>query len=227
MSRIVKGSADEVRELKARPVHRSSAVDFQLPKFQIIRSDDLLSRDEAEELCNTEADKARQRAGMEVEARLKEPLKKGLENLESILDEISAFRRELFREAEEEVVTLIQKLAKKILGAELKSDTAHLLEIVQKGLMVTEKEKFIQLYIHPQDAEFFRSAKPDFIQKFHNISEIEIIEDANVDSGGVVLKTQTRQLDMTLDQMVDHLINRVQDAVRETKETGDEGDKVE
>lgn len=226
MSRIIRGLSESVKELERSAGRPHRPGEFRSPVFHAFRSSDTISLEEAKELAAREAEAARQIAFVDAEAKLKEPLQQSLESLENVLDEISRFRRDLFREAETEAVDLIKRLCALILGEELKREPENILKIFQKAVSVIEKEKFIHVRVNPSDAELFRQAKADFLQKFASLSDIEIEEDDSVPVSGAILKSETRQVDMTVEQMVEHLISSARESLNESKETGDEGDKV-
>lgn len=226
MSRILKGHQENLKKLVKELPKKPNVSDVVQRSFQAYRSPDRITIGEAKEMVAKEVEIARQEAFAEAEQRLKAPINQALENLEGVLDEISHFRRELFHEAEGEIVELVKKLCEMILGQELRHNEELLGEVVQKALKVVEKEKQIKMLVNPDDLRFFRTAKEDFLKKFNSATDIEVEADPSIPSSGALLQTKTRQVDMTIEQMVGHLIERSKDKMNEVKETGDEGDKV-
>lgn len=225
MSRIVSGDSPDVKRVEPMAVGRT-ARDPKSAKFRMMRATDTMSLDEADARARELAQKAKVAALQEAEVKMKQPLQQALENLEGVLDEISRFRKELFKESEEEVLDLIQRVCRKVVGHELKTNPELLVQIVQRGLELLEKEKFIRVHLNPQDLQLFQKAKPDFDQKFAGRAEIELRVDPKISSGTAALSTETRELEVHIEHMVDEVLGAVRESIEEIKETGDEGDKI-
>src|SRR5690606_38578852 len=99
--------------------------------------------------------KAKREGMKEAEQKLATPLRTALGNLENLLDEISRFRRELFKESEAEIWDFIQRVCKRILMKELSLDPNVLKSIVEKGLEILGKQKKVVVLFNPSDEAFF------------------------------------------------------------------------
>ncbi len=225
MSRIVRGNAD-VKTVQAAASTRRDPKAVGLPTFVSVRSVDTLTIQEAEQKATDLATLTKTQVTVEVEQRMRGPLQQSLTNLEGVLDEVSKFRRELFKESEAEIIELVHKICRKVLGHEMKATPELLAQIVSQGIEIIEKEKFVTVMVNPQDLQTFLKAKPDLTAKFKDRSEIEIRSDNQIPVGTAILQTATRQLDVNVESMCDEVLGAIQQQVQEIKETGDEGDKI-
>jgi len=198
MSRIIRGKSDEIKSVKIRNMPSSQARSYTGAVFKTIQVEGTVTLHELEEKVQTARAEGKREGYVEAEKKLGAPLRGSLENVEKILDEISHFRRELFKEAEGEVLELIKAVGKKVFAKEISFDPNALKGIVEKALEILEKQKKIVLQINPSDYQFFVRAKADFLEKFKGIEELELLYDSQVQPGTVVLKSKTVQLDVNL-----------------------------
>jgi len=226
LSRIVRGNSEAIKEMKLEKRPKAQAKDFAMPHFRGFHAHNLISLDEANDRANQAAAEARIAAFKEAEQKLKAPLQSALENLEGVLDELSRFRRELFKEAETELIDLIKRLSKKILLHELQMKPEILKGIVEQAVKTLEQEKRIQVYLNDADYQSFGSASSGFLSQFKDRNEIEIHTHPELVRGSALVQTINCELDVNVESMVDKVISEIKQKQYETSETGNEGDKV-
>jgi flagellar assembly protein FliH len=160
----------------------------------------------------------------EAESRSMAQVRAALENIEKVVDEISKFRRELFKECDRDVFELVGVIAKKVVLKELSLNPDLLKDIVQKSLSLLEKEKQVVLQLNPQDLEFFKKAKPDFLETYKGIEELGFEVDSRIPSGGLIAKSKKIELDINAASMVDHILSQVKNVRSEISASNNEGD---
>jgi flagellar biosynthesis/type III secretory pathway protein FliH len=195
-------------------------------KFRVGKVDGTLSKPEVDRLVEEARLKGVQEGMRQAEAKLSAPLNTGLTNLENVLDEVSRYRRELFKEAEVEIIELIRFVAKKIMMKELSLRPELLVEIVQKGLEIVENQKSVSIVYHPQDMTLFQKAKPDFMEKFGSAIELRFVLDHSVPPGTALLKTVSTEVEANVEKMVDQLLAAVEQSKVNDQEVNPEGDSV-
>lgn len=228
LSRIVRGQSEDIQGMRLenkQPTGRS-AQGFSVPTFRSFHASNVVGIDEAEQMAKRLASEARAKAMKEAEQRLKQPLVAAVENLEGVLDELSSFRRDLFKETEAEVLGLVNLICKKILQTELKLQPEVLADLIEKSFESLEKEKKISVYVNPSDEQMFKSAKPDFLSKFEANDQIHFSGHQQIPVGTALVHTENCEVEISTDKMVDHLLGKVLQAESVAEETGDEGDKV-
>lgn len=227
MFKVYRGDPEKIQPLElGAPKSEGTAQVPHMPKFRGFRARDLISKEEAESRAVHLATEAKHKAIHEAEAKLKAPLSEAVENLENILDELAFFRRELFRESEEEVLELIRKIGKKIFNEEVSMKPELLQQLVSKSLEKLEQEKHLKLYIHPEDLQTFKSTKPNFLGKFEGHDQLQIEATPQLPRGRVLIETETQELEVGVEAMVDAIIDQIKESRVPAEEPGDDGDKV-
>jgi len=224
LSRIISGPSSEVQDWKmdAGGARRTRTGHT----FLTGKVDGTFSKVELEQAMEKARQEGRQQGVAEAEKRLTQPLQTALQNLEGVLDEVSRFRRELFKEAEVEVIELVRYISKKVLGKELSLNADLLKDLVEKGLEIVEREKQLSIQFNPADLKTFQKAKQDFLQKFSTASEMRFMADSNIPAGTAMIRTENIQVDVDVQKMVDHLLEQVQQSKMSDREANDEGDKT-
>jgi len=226
LSRIIRNLAEGIKKMEFQAPKPHEAKSISLPQFRAFHSQDMMPIEDAEEKARQAAAKAKAEALQEAEKKLKSPLQNALGKLEGILDEISQFRRELFKESESDIIELVRRISKRILLQELRTQPEILTQIVQTALEHLGKEDLIVMVFNPQDKSLFDSAKDGFLKDLKNKSEIEFQTDAQIPSGSALLKTETKEVDVRLEEMVDQILGYIDESRSDPQEPGDEGDKV-
>lgn len=224
MSRIVHGESPEVQNYQV-----GAGGTRALPsgrRFHTGKVEGTFSRLDLDQAAERARQEGRVQGAQEAERRVSQPLQAALQNLEGVLDEVSRFRRELFKEAELEALELIKKISKKVVLKELQLQPELLKSIVEKSLEVVEREKQITIHFNPADLKTFQSAKPDFMQKFAGSTELRMMSDSSIAAGSALIRTESVQVDLNVETMVDHLLEQIQQSKIDDKEVNDDGDKA-
>lgn len=224
LSRIIQGQSADVQEYKLGGGGMKNLGAGR--RFFTGKVEGTFSRVEVDQFVEQARQEAKMQSAQETERRVMTPVSTALQNIESILDEFSRFRRELFKESEAEVIELIRFLAKKVLHRELATQPEVLKGMVEKALELVEKQKQIVVLFSHADMKFFQSAKADFLQMFSNSTDLRFNADPQMPQGQVLIKTEALQVDVNVDSMIDHLLNQVVQEKVSDKEVNDEGDKA-
>jgi flagellar assembly protein FliH len=200
----------------------TSAAALPIPQFQTMTIEGSITEEElASGISNARAEGYR-----EAESRLTAPLKASLENVERILDELSQFRRELFKESEADILELVRTVSKRILTKELSLQPEVMQEIVAKAISLVERQRKVSLQMNPADFEFFSRVKSDFMARFKGLEELEIGVDPEVERGSLLVRSKTLELDVRLDAMVDHLLSQIKSAKVQVNQVNDKEDSI-
>ncbi len=222
MSRIVRGPSEAVRRMTPVRSAERGAHDFRSATFHSLVAEGSISEEELEQ----QKILARREGAKEAEIKLLASVQGVVQHLERIVDELSQFRRDLFKEAESEIMQLIYVICRKVVGKELSLKPELLQEIVGKALMSLEREKKVILQFNPQDLEWIRKARPDFLEKVKGLEEISFDIDSSLEPGHILAKTKRVELDLSSEAIVDHIVQQMQLAREEIKQTNDEGDTI-
>ncbi|MBN8554432.1 MAG: hypothetical protein J0L93_03215 [Deltaproteobacteria bacterium] len=226
MSRIVRGESAEVKSVKLMSSTSRAASAYSLKAFTGYHVEGTYTQKELEEYMEKARQEGRRQGAHETESRMMQPLNAALENVENLMDELSRFRRELFKEAEVEVLELIRAVSKRILNRELQIQPDQLKEIVAKAVELIERQRKVFIRISPIDLQMFSEAKKDFLQRFKGLEEVEVHADSSLPKGQALVKSKTLEIDVNIENMVDHLLQKLTSVQTETSETVTDGDKT-
>lgn len=226
MSRIVHGHSDEVKLVRINKLGSQKGETYTEKSFRGFSVDGTFTQSEVDQMLMAAKQEGRRDGIKETEAKMAAPLRMALENVESVLDELSRFRRDLFKESEVEIIELIRSLTKKIVAKELAIDPTLIKGVVEKGLEVLEKQKHLYLQFSAKDFEIFSRAKEDFMSRFKGLTDLELSVDPSLEAGSAIVKSKTSEVDVNLEHMVDHLLNQITKAKESATEVNDEGDQV-
>ena len=225
MSRIVRGDSEAVHKVRAEP-KRAEAQTFTRQSFRRQMSEEFLTLNEVQQMVQKSVGDAKAQGAREAEQKLKPAIQETVQKVNSVLDEFSRFRRELFKEAELEVLDLIGRVAKRVVGAELSLKPELLKNMVEKAIEGLTAEKKIVVSFNPQDQAQFQSFHPEFLKELSQKPELEFRPESQIPAGLVWIRTETVELEVNADKMVDEVLSQLLGSVKSAKETGDEEDKV-
>jgi flagellar assembly protein FliH len=215
-----------VKKVHINNPSQKEAKTFGLKSFKGFSVDGTYTQQELDEHMAKAKAQGAVEGAREAEMRLAAPLHQALENLERVMDELSHFRRELFKESEKEILELIRAISKKVVFKELALDANLLQDLVGKAISLLEKQKRLSITINTKDFEIFKKAKEDFLQKFKGLEDLSVDVDHNVEPGSALVKSQTVELDVKLGDMVDHLLSQISAPQNVVHEVNDEGDNT-
>ncbi len=170
------------------------------------------------EEANTEAKKILEAAYGEAQrlasASMEDGYKEGFENgylagkeeAQSIIDEASAtrefldVRREnLYKEAEENILTLIMDIARKIIGEEFSYNEEALLILINNALQKCAFKESLVLKVSPDDIDFALKNKNNICMMVEGLSDIDIVPDLSLSKGSCIIETPSGDINSGID----------------------------
>jgi flagellar assembly protein FliH len=128
-----------------------------------------------------------------------------VEKLSRLLDEISALRPVLLREAERELVELSFQIARAIVGAEIETRPEVVLESARRAIQRIGSEGRITLRVHPSDADIVWKQRDLLFPYLSGKGDIVVEPDESVERGGCLAVTDYSEADATLAGQFDAL----------------------
>jgi flagellar assembly protein FliH len=153
---------------------------------------------ELEEQVERRATQARQEGFREGEAAGRSPAaveaQPALEKLARSIEEIARLRPRLLRESEAELVELAMGIARRILRRELSVDAEALQGLVKGALEKLSAREICRIRAHPELEPGIRRCLERESQ-----SGIQVIGDATLERGGILVETSRGKLDASLE----------------------------
>ncbi len=226
MPRIIHGPSEEIKTVRVINQDAAVAKDFIPAPFKGMRVSDSFTAAEVEQKMNEARAMGRREGFAEAEKKISAPVRDSLQTVENILDEISRFRRELFKESEQEILELVQAICRKIISTEISIHPEKLKNMLMEALKHLEHQKKIQVRLNPADFERFNGVKEDFLNAAKGLTELDLMADDTIPEGSALLRTATTSLELNLNQMIDHLMQQVRSEATSASQVNDEGDRI-
>ncbi len=185
---------------------------FSGDQFAEVNEEQVRLRQELEQLkrdAQTEAEaivnEAKKQAVVEQQAGFEEGIRKGLEKvvpfqnmLENMVKELQEFKENYPIQLEPEVVSIIRTISTKVIKDKLENDTEIVVRNVQAAFKELTDKECIKIRVHEQDHARIQEFKPQLLDSFHEIRDLEIVIDESVDIGGCIIETNEGTIDATV-----------------------------
>ncbi len=182
-------------------------------------------RDAAERVAQAQAqaDAVREQAYQEgLDAGQREGLRKryeeagaNLQALETMLDEIAAFRDAVRFNVEKDSIRLAVLLAKKILRQELKLNKKVVLQLLARTLSDLEDKGTFRVWLSPADHEFMLAARPALEKFLGEDQQLSLRVRSDLAPGNVLIESDREMIDLTLASQFHHLDSLLSQALNE------------
>ncbi len=124
------------------------------------------------------------------------------QQMEALFSEIHGLKTTLFREAEEEAVTLSRRIARRIVRREIETDPGVIHRSVRAALDFVADRSRLAISIHPEDMEEVRKILPE-LASMTDGGSFKVVEDASVERGGCLLETGFGRINATVSNQLD------------------------
>ena len=139
------------------------------------------------------------------ETSAKEEFSPLLETLNSLIQELSGFRKSMYPKVENEMVGMIVDLTKKVLGYEISSKEDSVKQMILLAMSsVIDKENMV-IRIHPSDKGYAEEFRPELKRLFSEIKNITFEEHSGIKRGGCIIDTNFGSVDAQVDQLEEQI----------------------
>ncbi len=143
--------------------------------------------------------------------KLAAPLREAAQRLAAQVQELAETRVRVRREAEEDVVRLAVAIAQRILRRELNTDPAALLGLVKAALDRVEAREVLRLRVAAANTAMVEDALRDVEMP----SRFEVVGDAGLEPGAVILETVRGDLDASVTTQLGEIERGLTDLLRQ------------
>ncbi len=151
------------------------------------------------EQAQTEANRLREEARQEgIEEGRKEGLNQIADQIQEALETLNQAikaRREIVKDAEPEILRLVIKIAEQVIRSEVSMHRDVILNIVSEALGRVSDRETILVKAHRDDIEHIKKYKEQLSGIVDGVKNFSILEDAQVEPGGVVIETNLGYVD--------------------------------
>lgn len=103
-------------------------------------------------------------------------------------------RDSLYRDAEEEILSLILEISKKVIGDELNNNQNAIMLLIKQALEKCAFKNKLVIRVSPEDYEFVSKSKDNICKLVECVSDIEIDSDPSLEKGGCIVETPSGEI---------------------------------
>jgi flagellar assembly protein FliH len=143
-----------------------------------------------------------QKDGLDLEKSKLEEMGK---QYEALFLELRDLKIQIFHESEGEMLKLVELMLKKIIGEEIKTNSAVIKHCISSAAkFITDKRK-VRIIINPDDMEEVKKMLPD-LARLTKGGNFQLMEDPSVRKGGCMLETGFGRVNATIDDQIDEML---------------------
>ena len=132
----------------------------------------------------------------------KQKISEELSQLQSILQEISNLKLDLFAKNKKHIVSLCSYFAKRLLMKEIEASEDYILSVIMKAIEMAHSEEDLTIKISQKDFDFLQSRGKELLQQLSLDESVKIEFDEMVSPGGAIIETNYGVVDATIEQRV-------------------------
>ena len=133
------------------------------------------------------------------------------QQMEALFSELRSLKSSLFREAEQEAVTLSSRIARRIVREEIRTDQALIRRTVRAAFELVADQSRLAVSVHPEDMEEIRRILPELASMTEG-GGFQVKEDEAVDRGGCVLETGFGTIRATVSEQLSAIDKAIEQA---------------
>jgi flagellar assembly protein FliH len=176
---------------------------------EIVRDALNKAKSQAVEIRETAEKEAREKGYSEGfqkgELDAKEEFKPFLETTESIIQELSRFRKKMYPKVEREMVEMVIALVKKVIHFELSTKEDSVQEMIRLAVQAVLDKESMTIKINPADKEHAENFRPELQHLFGEIKNISFEPNTGIERGGCIIETNFGTVDARMDKLSDQI----------------------
>jgi flagellar assembly protein FliH len=128
-----------------------------------------------------------------------------MQSFRQVTEEMLALRRTVLNQAENDIVTLACKLAKKIVSHEIQIQPALFTTILHQALDCVSLSDRIVVYVNPNDLLIAQEQQRELMQHIGQARQLTFETDETVERGGCIVRTALGEIDARIDEQLAEL----------------------
>jgi flagellar assembly protein FliH len=122
--------------------------------------------------------------------------------LDAIFTGLLELKPQIYAESERELLKLAMLIAKKVIGEEVRTNSAIIGNSIRSALKFLTDKRKIRIIIHPEDMEEARRLLPDLAKQTKG-GHLQLTEDNSIARGGCILETGFGSINATIEDQLD------------------------
>ncbi len=121
-----------------------------------------------------------------------------LKNLEAVLSQAVMEKDSIIVQSEKQILDLSIAISKKIIRTEITINPNVIVETLKQAIAKVTDRDTITVYVNLSDLEKITKRKKEILKNLDPGSRINIVEDSNIEPGGLVISTNMGNIDATI-----------------------------
>ncbi len=130
-----------------------------------------------------------------------------IRSLSSVVEELLAYKEQIYREAEKDLVELAFTIAEKIVNTALDTDRSLVLNIVSSAISRMKEVEEMTIFISPEDEPILLERKDDILQGI--TAKVNFVPREDVSRGGCVIQTSMGRIDAMIGSQLEEIKAKV------------------
>ena len=214
-TRIIKGHVAQAGNIHT---YEREVLEHVLPETaaaveeeETVDTSEVLAQAQAEaERIMQEAYEEGMRQGLEAgRAQFEQSVAHAATAVEQAAQEVQRAYRAFLESLEPQVVTLAHSIATRILQREAQMDRELVVRTVRSALELMSDRARVTVRMNPTDHQALREHRPELLEAFEGITQIDLIPDSQIGLGGCVAESDTLVVDATLHAQLTRILNEL------------------
>lgn len=129
-----------------------------------------------------------------------------LKKIEQIIEQTRQAMNDLFARNQEPLLRLAATIAGRIVHKEIKEDDETILRIASETIAMATEIETVNLRVNPDDAQFLNEHQAELLERFHQLKNINFVEDQRIIPGGCLVETEGGNIDGRLNTQLEHAL---------------------
>jgi flagellar assembly protein FliH len=139
-----------------------------------------------------------QRDGLALEKRKLEEVRKQIEDMFVSLRDL---KPKIYTESEGEILKLIMLMARKVIGHEIKTNSAVIVNSIKSAMKFLTDKRKVRIILNPDDSEEVKKILPD-LSAVAKGGFFQVSEDRGISRGGCILETGFGKINATIEDQL-------------------------
>jgi|GEM_PF-5993846 len=136
---------------------------------------------------------------------IREEYKNILKEAENILEQVIAKKQEIIKNGDDEMLRIILKIARKVVGGELKINEKVVYNNLKQALdRLTDRENVI-IHINKRDLPIIESHRDEFFSEIRGLKNFKLVEENFLNPGDCVVETNFGFIDAVVESQFEEL----------------------
>jgi flagellar assembly protein FliH len=140
---------------------------------------------------------------------------KVIEDITGILKDLVSSKESIVKKYEDEFLELIDRIARKVVETSVSINVGSVRETILKALKLAVDSSELTVRVSPDDFDYVKEIKPDFIEKINGLKAMTIISDSSISRGSCYVETHFGDIDARLEKQLDRISDAIRNAFEE------------